>query len=228
MLRSLDKVEALSGLSRRILSRIERSCLWMTYPAEAVVLSFQDPSNDVFFVVKGQVRALYYSGNGSQVSFRDLGEGTMFGELSAVDSEPRSACVETLETTLIARMPNDVFWGLVDKEPAFRRAVMVHLAKLVRALSERIVEFSTLTVKSRLQAELLRLALEQPVQGGRAFIRRPPTHTDLANRIATTREAVTREMQHLYKSGLIERQGSSWLVNDVNQLYRLVREAAGR
>lgn len=226
MIRTLDNVDALSGLPRRILSRIERSCLWSTYAAESIVLSFQDSSNDVFFVVRGQVRAVIYSGTGSQVSFRDLGEGAMFGELAALDGAPRSACIETLETSLIARMPKDVFWTLIDKEPGFRRTVFQHLVKLVRALTDRIVEFSTMSVSSRFQAELLRLALEHPVNNGRVLISKPPTHTDLANRIATTREAVTREFGRLCRKGIIEKQGSGWLVHDVNKLYVMIRDAA--
>lgn len=227
MKRSLEGVVALQELPRRALSRIESCCQWATYPPDTIVLDFKDPSNDVFFITSGQVRAVVYSGTGTQVSFRDLGAGEMFGELAAIDGSPRSACIESVETSVIARMTSEEFWNLVDKEAAFRRAVLRHLVTLVRSLSRRIVEFSTLAVASRLHAELLRMALEQPVSNGRALIRHPPTHTDLANRISTTREAVTREVSKLRKAGLLRIDGSSWLITDVQRIYDMVREATG-
>lgn len=226
MKKTLAGVVALHELPPRALSRIENGCLWTTHPPESIILGFNDPSNDMLFVASGQVRAVVYSGTGTQVSFRDLGAGSMFGELAAIDGSPRSACIEAVETSVIARMPNDIFWSLIDKEPAFRRVVMVHLVSLVRSLTRRIVEFATLSVASRLHAELLRLALEQPVSLGSAFIRHPPTHTDLATRISTTREAVTRELGKLRKIGVVVIEGSSWWLS-VDRLYEMVREATG-
>lgn len=226
MKRTLESVAALRALPRRTLSRIESDCLWTVHPPESVILGFNDTSSDVFFVVSGQVRAVVYSGTGTQVSFRDLVAGSMFGELAAIDDSPRSACIEALETSLVARMPRDVFWGLIDKEPAFRRVVLLHLVSMVRSLTRRIVEFSTLSVASRLHAELLRMGLEQSVSQGRAFIRHPPTHTDLANRISTTREAVTRELGKLRKNSVMQLEGTSWWLS-IDQLYAMVRDAAG-
>ena len=45
---------------------------------------------------------------------------------------------------------------------------MRELTRLVRSLSERVVEFSTLGVKNRIHAELLRLAREHMRDGNTA------------------------------------------------------------
>ena len=67
--------------------------------------------------------------------------------------------------------------------------------------------FSTLAVSNRIQAELLRLASLAPRAGKSARIAPAPTHTDIASRVSTHREAVTRELNRLSRAGLIERAG---------------------
>src|SRR3546814_17818984 len=81
-------------------------------------------------------------------------------------------------------------------------ALLTSLIGTVRTLSERIFEFSTLAVKNRIHSELLRLAREGEHVGKTAHISPAPTHADIASRISTHREAVTRDLNELTKSGL--------------------------
>ena len=82
-----------------------------------MVIAQDDDSSDVFFVVSGQVRATSFSKVGKEVSFQDLGPGEMFGELSAIDGEPRSTHVVTRVDTLIASMTKDAFWSALLSYP---------------------------------------------------------------------------------------------------------------
>jgi len=66
-------------------------------------------------------------------------------------------------------------------------------------------EFSTMNVGSRLRSELLRLS-RPGAEDGTAIVTPPPTHLELAARISTHREAVTRELKSLERAGLIERR----------------------
>ena len=54
------------------------------------------------------------------MTFRDIGAGDYFGEVAAIDGEPRSADVVALESTLVASMPAAVVWRLLREEPAGR------------------------------------------------------------------------------------------------------------
>src|SRR5690606_26748768 len=124
------------------------------------VVHYQDESNDVFFIVDGQVRAIIYSADGKAVTFRDLRKGDMFGELAAIDGQRRSATIEAVSDCFVAQLSATAFWELLLSEPAVARAVLVHLIGLVRSLSTRVYEFSTLAVRNRIHAELLRLVRE--------------------------------------------------------------------
>ena len=102
-----------------------------------------------------------------------------------------------------------------------------HLVGLLRSLTARIVEFSTLGVKNRIHCELLRMAKAAMEDGSQSELDPAPTHSDLAARISTHREAVSRELSRLSKLGIIERKGRSIIVKDVERLERMVEEAGG-
>jgi CRP-like cAMP-binding protein len=85
---------------------------------------------------------------------------------------------------------------------------MAHqLAARVRDLTERTFELATLSVSSRIQSELLRLAAHGKAKGDHVAIAPIPTHADLAARVGTHREAVSRELSQLSQEGLIRRSG---------------------
>ena len=102
--------------------------------------------------------------------------------------------------------------------------VLCGLTALVRHLSDRVVEFSTLGVNNRIHAELLRLAKKVSGNGGLVEISHPPTHADIASRVSTRREAVTKEFSRLSEMGLIERRGKSLVVRDMERLERMIDE----
>jgi CRP/FNR family cyclic AMP-dependent transcriptional regulator len=151
----------------------------------------------------------------------------VFGEYPAIDHGPRSASVEAHTNCLMASMPAAVFREVLQTEPAVSQALLVQLVTKIRALTTRVYEFSTLAVNNRIQAELLRLASLAPREGKGARIVPAPTHVEIASRISTHREAVTRELNRLSRIGLIERQGSGLLVKDVERLTDMVHEATG-
>jgi len=197
------------------------------FDARQLVIAQDDESTDVFFVVNGQVRATLYSANGKEVDFQDLGPGEMFGELSAIDDEPRSTHVVTLANSLIASMSKEAFWRALSSYPTVTRHTLKRLTGLVRVHCERIFEYGTLGVNNRIHAELLRLARDVSDQGGEVVIPDPPTHAEIASRVATHREAVTRECKHMESLGIIEWRRGRHVIKDVEELERMVKEIRG-
>lgn len=197
------------------------------YEPKRQVIAQDDDSSDVFFIVSGNVRATVYSRAGKEVSFQDLGAGEMFGELSAIDGEPRSTHVVTLSDSLIASMTREAFWSALLNYPAVAKTTLRLLTGLIRRHSERIFEYGALGVKNRIHAELLRLARRVSGGDGEVEITDPPTHAEIASRVATHREAVTRECKHLEEIGLIEWHPGRHVIKDVEALERMVMEVRG-
>ena len=190
-----------------------------------LVISHLDQDRDVFFVLEGRVRATLYSSGGREVDYRDIGPGDVVGELAAIDGAPRSATVEALEPARLGRLSEAAFHELVESHPQLTWVLLKHLSAQIRVLTERVFEFSTLLVRDRLIHELLRLAEAAGGPEGGAEIRPAPTHFELAHRISTHREVVSREMSVLAKAGLVEKRGGALIVSDLDQLRSLIADA---
>jgi CRP-like cAMP-binding protein len=151
--------------------------------------------------------------------------GMIFGEISAIDGLPRSASVEAGEACTIARLPRKRFLAMIGENPGFALAVARQLAGHVRRLTTRVFEFSTMAVRQRLRAELLRLAKPTAADADTALIVSLPTHAELASRISTHREAVSRELALLDGEGLAVKQGRNLLIPSLDRFRSLLDES---
>ena len=79
-------------------------------------------------------------------------------------------------------------------------------------------------MNNRIHAELLRLGQPNIMEDGKAIIDPAPTHVEIANRISTHREAVTRELNHLSKQGLIERRKTCLIIKNIEELKSKVED----
>jgi CRP/FNR family cyclic AMP-dependent transcriptional regulator len=224
---SLSRIAILATLSEGSLEKLARRCAWRRYEPGEPIVAYLDASDDVFFIVSGEVKVTIYSHAGKAVSFSLMGPGEIFGEYPAIDRGPRSASVEARTSSLVASLPADAFRELLLIEPSVAQALLPQMVRKIRALTTRVYEFSTLAVKNRIQAELLRLARLSCGDGKRARIAPAPTHGEIASRVATHREAVTRELNRLARLGLIERAGGALVVKDVEHLTEMVHAATG-
>ncbi len=224
---TLAGIGILKHLPRRNLEALAGRCRWRRYGPDQQIVGHQDETKDVFFIVVGEVRVTIYSLSGKTVTFRDIGAGELFGELAAIDGKPRAANVVALTESLIASMSPDVFLDLLRNDPEVSASIHRQLAGLVRLLTERVFEFSTLAVKNRIHAELLRLARDHMEGENTAVISPVPTHSQIAARVSTHREAVTRELNALERAGLIERRGGTLFIPDLARLARTVEEVTG-
>ena len=214
----------LSGLSEDELAALERRCGWHNFHAGNLIIGQHDMSRDVLFLVSGLARVNVYSVSGKRVSFRDVRPGAVIGELSAIDDRPRSADVEAIEDCRFFIMPQPVFAAAINDHPSMSRALLLHLAGQVRGLTERVFEFSTLAVRCRIRAELLRLAESHSTNGEFAVLSPAPTHTEISSRISTHREAVTRELSQLEELGVVERHGRALHIIDIKILRALIED----
>jgi CRP/FNR family transcriptional regulator, cyclic AMP receptor protein len=206
------------------LEDLARQCRWRRYAAGQQVISRDAADSDVYLIVSGQVRATAFSASGRQVGYGEMRSGQWFGDFAAIDGLSRSADVVAIEETLVAAMHPALFRSLLHTYPEVCDRMLRRLVACVRELTERVFDFSTLGVQNRVHAELLRIAKHAGVQGNRVRIDPAPRHSDIAGRISTYREQVSRELSEMAKQGLVQRDGSALVIPDVGRLERLVAE----
>ncbi len=224
VINSLQKIELFKCLDDEACGLVSTLVKWKKYKKGAEVIPYQGEGDDVYFIASGSVRVTIYSFTGKEISYQDLGPGEMFGELSAIDQSPRTASVTTLESSRVGVISRNDYWRLVDQYPGVAAAVMKRLAGLVRFLIDRVYQYGALDVKDRVRMEVLRLARENMSSDDVATIHNFPTHREIANRVNTHREAVTRELNKLTRLGLIEQNQRVLTVTSVPQLQNLLTD----
>jgi CRP/FNR family cyclic AMP-dependent transcriptional regulator len=112
--------------------------------------------------------------------------------------------------------------------PAVNLSVLKMLAGRVRNLNQRLSEYAFLTAKQRLCAELLRLSRPRMGNDGQRIVSPPPLQRELADRISTQREVVTRELASLARKGIIEKTRGGLVLLQPERLHDLVAEAHGK
>lgn len=219
---ALNEIQILKQLDDHARADIAVRCDWHRVSQGGQIIFHQDRTDDAYFLVQGTVRAISYSADGKEVAFRDIGPGEIFGEYAAIDGGERSANVYAVTEVFAGSLSGEDFRQILAMHPEVSLAVMKLLTRQTRDLTNRIFEFSALAVKNRIHAELLRLALSSRPTENRVIISSVPTHAEIASRISTHREAVTREINALARSGILERDEGMLVIKDLNTLQDLV------
>ena len=221
---ALRKIELFKSLDDEAFGQVSSLVKWKQYRKGTEVIPYMSENDDVYFIASGCVRVTIFSFSGKEISYQELGSGEMFGELSAIDQLPRAANVITSESSRIGVISRNDYWGLLDQHPSVAVATLKRLASMIRFLIDRVYQYGALDVKDRVRMEVLRLARENMSGEDAAAIHNFPTHKEIANRVNTHREAVTRELNELSRMGLIEQDKRVLTVTTVSALIELLPE----
>ena len=205
---------------------LDRHCVWLKTPAGFWILGQTEQDRDVYFIMTGRLRAVQH-GARQDVIFTDMDAGAFFGELSAFDGAPRSLSVFAVNDSLVAKMPSAVFVETMFSHRPLGEAVVATLIGRLRSVTRRVGELGALDVRGRLHAELLRLARPDREDPKRAIILAPPNQSELASRINTRRETVSREINAMERQGLVERRRGAIVITDALRLSARLEAAIG-
>src|SRR5262245_43215083 len=203
-LNQLRVISLFEDLTDAELARITELCVIRNYEKSAQIMGQQDKTTDVFFVLSGTVRFSSYAPSGREVIYNEVSAGGIFGEFSAVDLQPRSATCLAVTDCVLARMTAAKFHDLLVGNGAIATRLVELLVAKVRQMSERVFEVSALAVRERVRRELLRLAESGSSSRDGIVIHPAPTHYEIAARIGSHREAVTREFNRLEAENIVE------------------------
>lgn len=184
---------------------IEGRYRWKKFDPNEILLDFDDPSTDVYFLVAGDVRILMRTAAGKEVILGEMRGGQLFGELSAIDGVKRSANVTALTRGEVCVMPAAIFREVLYNSPVVAERMFRILTNRIRELNARVMEHTVLDLRHRLYSELLRMSVPRNGHEGQRVVTPPPYHHVLAGRIGCRREQVTREFSTMTQDVLIER-----------------------
>lgn len=220
----ISEIKLFSSLGEESRNRYAPALMWRNYAENDLVIDIGDGSTDVLFVVTGAVRVIHRAEAGKDVILGELEAGDFFGEMAAIDGLARSANVTALRPSRIATMRASSFMSILTSEPEVCRVVLELLVSRIRMLNRKLSEHAYLTAKQRLYSELLRLSRPRKGHDGQRSVSPPPTQRELAERIGSRREVVSRELSALEKESLLEKTRGALVLVDPHELSDRIAE----
>jgi len=223
---NLSDSKLLSGLPEAAILDLERASGWFRCAPDDIVLGADERLDGVYFITAGTIRIFHRLEGKREVNFAQFGPGDAFGELSAIDGQGRNADAIAVNAAVIAHCPRQVFREMLIAHPPLALRLLEKLAGIIRKADTRIANLAAMTGPQRVYAELLRLATPDIERRGRYVIEPAPYHRDIAAWAGTTTDVVARALGYLMRSNLMQRQGSSLILNDRDRINVLTRTLA--
>jgi len=172
-------------------------------PGDTLVIR-GDTSSDVYLVLSGYLMGLMVSDTGREVAVADFGPGTLFGEMAAIDAEPRSLTIQAVTSGVTGRVAGRDFNRWLDAHTVIPRNLLKMMADRTRQMNEAVFGLVVHRVEMRVRLMLIRLFLEQRQlrQGG--VLDPAPSHSMIAAHVGANREAVSRVLSRLVRGGVIK------------------------
>jgi len=186
-------------------------------PGEPLIFQ-QSCGCDIYLICQGAVKTLMYTESGKEITYEEHHAGSFVGEVAAIDGMPGLTEVVAIKDTVVARMEYEVFAGLMSRNPRLSVEVARKMCESIRTLCDRVYELSAMPVARRIDLELYRLAASYSEDGVSATLDEMPRHIEIANRVNTQRESVTKHFTRLRKNGIIRKVNGKVVIPDISKL----------
>lgn len=205
--------------------RLNRHARVRKFPKKAVIYAPAEGGQSVLVLASGRVKVYDLTPDGRETILAFVEPGELFGELSALDGQPRREFAEAAADSEVLAIPGDDFLALLG----CRADLALSVTKLVglrrQRVETRLRNILFLPSRPRLVRVLVELVVAHGERtGSRWAIRFPLSHQDFAGLIGVSRETVTLTLGRLQAEGLIAIERRRVVLLDLD---RLRREAEG-
>jgi CRP/FNR family cyclic AMP-dependent transcriptional regulator len=195
-----------------ILAFLEQ-CHRKTYNAKQLIIKEGDPSNDLYYIIKGSVTVMVEDHKGHEIVLAYLNAGEFFGELGLFDSEQnRTAFVRAKSKSEIARISYEKFKNLHDLFPDLLFSIASQLAIRLRKTSRKVSDLAFTDVKGRVARTLLDLCKEPDAMTHPDGMQIRITRQELGRIVGCSREMVGRVLKSLEEDHLISVSGKTMVI----------------
>jgi CRP/FNR family cyclic AMP-dependent transcriptional regulator len=180
-------------------------------PGEVIFIE-GEPCAGLFIVHAGHVKIYSSSPEGREQILTIIGPRDSFNDVSVFDGGPNPATAEAMDAVAVCAIERPTMQSLFDRHPRLAQAVVAVLAARARQLVGMVQDLSLRSVAAR----LAKLLLDQATRPDSV----PLTHQQMAARLGTVREMVSRALRELEDEGMVRRAGRQIVITDRAALER--------
>jgi CRP-like cAMP-binding protein len=215
---SLSQIALFAGLTGDELQVLAQRAVERRFAAEEVLFWEGEPCAGIFLIVQGSVKIFRISPGGREMMLALETAPSTVAELPLFDGGPYPASVRAAEPVVTLFINKSDFQQVCRQYPDVALKVLAVVGRRLRHLVGLVESMTFGSVTQR----VARLLLDASRQAGADKFDLPLTHQEMASRLGTVREVVSRNLGRFRAEGLIRIQGHQ--VQIVNQA-GLEREA---
>lgn len=220
----LSNVSIFSDLNDSELLVMEKLFMTRKYPKGSMIILEEEFGDTVFLVVKGTIKITRVNDEGKEVILALMGKYEIFGEMSVIDGEARSANALAQEECELLTIKSNDFLNILKNNFKIAYALMSQLARRIRKSDLHIEALSLSDAEHRIGVSILNLAEEMGViRKGKVTIENLPFQQDIANMSGTSRETVSRILKLFEDRNMLRKHGHRLVIPDYTHFKRFFR-----
>lgn len=202
---------------------VQRHAARKTYLTNEVIHYQGQPIECVSLVLSGELEAVSYSEDGGEAWIEGYIEGNFIGHLAFLGDVPSHYEIMAKSNATLLQLSASKTRELLSENLALREAFTQDFAQHLNVVTMSLVGAYNLSARGRICAELARLSSEIGIEPDKSIIRPNPVYVELARRVNSTRETVSRTVSVLQKKGILARVPGALLVLQPDKLATALR-----
>jgi len=189
------------------------------------IVSKGDPGNSLIAVITGTVKISVSSADGRSAILNLIGPGEIFGEMSVLDGQPRSADAIANTNCEIFTIDRREFLPFVRSQPALAMKFIELLCARLRWTSDQVEQVILQNLPGRLASALIRLTEKhkQEPKGRTIAI----TQQEISEMVGMTRESINKQLRAWAARDWVRLEHGAIVVLNVEELQDLAEAGGG-
>ncbi len=175
-----------------------------------------------YLLASGSIKLCKISPDGKEKVLHFVHPAETFAEAAFFGDGKYPAEARALEGGVALFFPREAFMGLLVRNPRFSLNLIVSLSLLLRRFARQIEELSFAEVPARLAGYLLEIAAKKSTAfQGKTYLDLDMKKGELASRLGTASETLSRAFRKLKEDGVLSVDGSRVIILDMTRLRQL-------
>jgi len=191
------------------------------YSPNEIIFCEYEPGYEFYFVQSGRVRIVKLINN-REKTLDVLNTGDVFGEMSILEEEPRSATAIAMDHVKLLKFHRDNFDTLLQGNPQLAYKLLLIFSKRIYDAKRRLMILLLEEPHLKVMDVLIMLAEQDPHLDLQNEISLPSTASQVASWAGMAEADVQKELTHLHQLDKIELFGDRILVRNIRDFQRIV------
>jgi CRP/FNR family cyclic AMP-dependent transcriptional regulator len=189
----------IAALHDPMVRELAKSGTLRNFADRAHLMNEGESGDSINVILSGRVKVYVSDSEGREMVLDFHGAGDTVGEM-ALDGKPRSASVEAMEPTVCSIVSREALRAAIAADPDVAMLLIGTLIERARIATDNIKNLALMDVYGRVARLLLSLAKEQD---GKLVIEERLTQQEIADRVGSSRDMVSRIFRDLTIGGYV-------------------------